>query len=394
MNIAQTAGTTVRRPAQGTAALASLALAFLAAASLMLAPAPALAEPTPLTSSADRVVNLARQAGLSGQIVLGDTSGARASRTLGLANRETNRPHRNEDRWLWASNTKFITGILVMQQVEAGRLSLEAPVRQFLPDFKGATGDRITLRQLLQHRSGLPNPNDTPLNASETPEFYTQTGAQISDRARALGYCAGPVRAEPGDGFAAFAYNNCDYLVLGAILEAVTGKSYAALLRDQISRPLGLKTIKLAPDKAPGGGATATGYLSGKPYPPVNVATLGAGGAITGSAADMMAIDIALMNGRLLSPAGRATLWQGDPALGYQALGVWSFPAELTGCKEPVALIERRGDFAGVQVRNLMAPERGRALVVLINEAEFDFGEIWQGRGPAFDLASAAFCPE
>ncbi|NBU29541.1 MAG: hypothetical protein EBS42_15420 [Caulobacteraceae bacterium] len=59
-----------------------------------------------------------------------------------------------------------------------------------------------------------------------------------------------------------------------------------------------------------------------------------------------------------------------------------------------MALIERRGDFAGVQVRNLMAPERGRALVALINEAEFDFGEIWQGRGPTFDLASAAFCPE
>ncbi|NBU29542.1 MAG: class A beta-lactamase-related serine hydrolase, partial [Caulobacteraceae bacterium] len=118
---------------------------------------------------------------------------------------------------------------------------------------------------------------------------------QISDRARALGYCAGPVRAEPGDGFASFGYNNCDYLVLGAILGAVTGKSYAALLRDQISRPLGLKTIKLAPDKAPGGGGAATGYLAGKHYPPVNVATLGAGGAITGSAADMMAIDIALM---------------------------------------------------------------------------------------------------
>jgi hypothetical protein len=100
------------------------------------------------------------------------------------------------------------------------------------------------------------------------------------------------------------------------------------------------------------------------------------------------------MTGRLLSPSSRATLWQGDPALGYQALGVWSFPAELAGCKGPVALIERRGDFAGIQIRNLMAPDLGRAMVIFTNEAGFDFGEIWQAQGPSFDLASAAFCQD
>jgi len=327
-------------------------------------------------------------------LLIGDGSGGNSTTAFGLSNHETNRPHRDQDRWVWASNTKFITAILVMQQVDAGRFSLDEPLRRYLPAFTGPTGDRVTLRQLLQHRSGLPNPNDTQLNTNDVPEFYTQSGKQISDQARALGYCAGSVRAEPGSEFTDFAYNNCDYLVLGAILEAVTGKSYPTLLRDQIARPLELRTIKLAPDRAPGGGATAVGYLAGKPVPPVNVATLGAGGAITGSASDLMAIDIALMTGRLLSPSSRATLWQGDPALGYQALGVWSFPAELAGCKGPVALIERRGDFAGIQIRNLMAPDLGRAMVIFTNEAGFDFGEIWQAQGPSFDLASAAFCQD
>jgi D-alanyl-D-alanine carboxypeptidase len=372
------------------AALCAAALALFGPVGQALADSPS-AKSRP---SFDRAAEVARRIGLSGQLLIGDGSGGNSTIVLGLSNRETNRPHRDQDRWVWASNTKFITAILVMQQVDAGRLSLDEPLRRYLPAFTGPTGDRITLRQLLQHRSGLPNPNDTALNANEIPEFYTQSGAQISDRARALGYCAGPARTEPGDGYASFAYNNCDYLVLGAILEAVTGKSYAALLRDQIARPLGLRTVKLAPDNAPGGGAASIGYLAGKPFPPVNVATLGAGGAITGSAADLMAIDTALMNGRLLSPASRATLWQGDPALGYQALGVWSFPAKLAGCKGPVSLIERRGDFAGIQIRNLMAPDIGRAMVMFINEAEFDFGEIWQGQGPSFDLASAAFCPE
>jgi len=372
------------------AAVCATALALFGPVGQALADSPS-AKSRP---SLERATEVARGIGLSGQLLIGDGSGGNSTTAFGLSNHETNRPHRDQDRWVWASNTKFITAILVMQQVDAGRFSLEEPLRRYLPAFTGPTGDRVTLRQLLQHRSGLPNPNDTQLNTNDVPEFYTQSGKQISDQARALGYCAGSVRAEPGSEFTDFAYNNCDYLVLGAILEAVTGKSYPTLLRDQIARPLGLRTIKLAPDRAPGGGATAAGYLAGKPVPPVNVATLGAGGAITGSASDLMAIDIALMTGRLLSPSSRATLWQGDPALGYQALGVWAFPAELAGCKGPVALIERRGDFAGIQIRNLMAPDLGRAMVIFTNEAGFDLGEIWQAQGPSFDLASAAFCQD
>jgi hypothetical protein len=79
--------------------------------------------------------------------------------------------------------------------------------------------------------------------------------------------------------------------------------------------------------------------------------------------------------------------------LGYEARGAWSFTAALKGCQGSVQLVERRGDFAGTQVRNVIAPALGRAVIVFTNDDAIDFGEVWQGRGLSYELLSAAFCP-
>ncbi len=360
--------------------------ACMAVPSTTVVSAPASA----LAAAAVRVMAVAKAGHLSGEIALADRAGPVIDKVTGLADRQTHRPHRPGAQWLWASVTKQVTGILVMQQVEAGALSLDGTAHRYLPDFSGSNGDRITIRQLLQHLSGLPNPDDTAPDASGVPAFYTDTGTAIGDTARSLGYCAGPPKASPG---ASFAYNNCDYLVLGAILERVTGKPFAALVADRIARPLGLRSLKLAPDGATRGGGAAVGYgANGKPYPTVNVATFGAAGALTGTARDLVALDRALLADTLLKPETRTLLWQGNPQLGYEALGAWSFPARLAGCTAPVSLIERRGDVGGIQVRNVIAPETGRSIAIFTNDDTVDFGEVWQGKGFAYDLLSAAFC--
>jgi hypothetical protein len=63
------------------------------------------------------------------------------------------------------------------------------------------------------------------------------------------------------------------------------------------------------------------------------------------------------------------------------------------GCSAPISLVERRGDFGGTQVRNVIAPSLGRAVILFTNDASAEFGEVWQGNGFTFDLLSAAFCP-
>jgi CubicO group peptidase (beta-lactamase class C family) len=286
--------------------------------------------------------------------------------------------------WPWASVTKQLTSLLIMQQVEAGRLSLDAPVRTNLPNFSGASAGKITLRNLLQHTSGLPDPSSTAPDSSGWPSFY---GRRNPDAA-STGFCAGPPLAEPGAGFR---YNNCDYLLLGAVLETVSGLPYAQLLRKRITRPAGAASVGVF---AFGDGRQARsvrGRKGGNLLPVGDVSTYGAGGAVYGRPEDLMAINRQILKGKLLGAAANSTMWEGDPKLGYAALGVWSFTAPLRGCAAPVRLIERRGAI-GVQVRNILAPELGKALVAFTDDAEFDFGEIWMGKGASYELLSAAFC--
>lgn len=285
--------------------------------------------------------------------------------------------------WPWGSVSKQVAAALVMIEVDRKTLSLDDTVASRWKAFPNAATGSVTVRQLLRHTSGLPNPDDTP-EAGGIPAFYLRpdVGASNLD---ATGFCAGPAKSPPET---RFEYNNCDTLVLAGVLEAATGKTYDRLLGELIARPLQLASLRLAgPQERP-----IIARANGQAVPPVNLATFGAAGALLGSPEDLVRFDQALLAKRLVSPASTAVMWAGDPAIGYVALGAWSFSAPLQGCTGEVAMIERRGAVDGVQVRNLIAPELGRILVVFTDDAGFEFGELWQGAGPGYVLASEAFC--
>ncbi|KQS03628.1 hypothetical protein ASG11_04670 [Sphingomonas sp. Leaf357] len=351
-----------------------------------IASASASAPAPSLDSAFARASAVVKAAGLPGELVVTDASGAQRAAAFGMADRAAKVPNRVGQRWLWASVTKQVTSTLVMQEIAKGRMALDTPIGRYLPDFGG---DRtITVRELLQHRSGLPNPSNTTA-VDGVPSFYREAGSGIGDAARAAGFCSGKAKRARGG---QWEYNNCDYLVLGAALQAVTGRRYAQLVEERIAAPLRIKTVLLAPDGGSHGGAAATGYDGAAPTPAMNIATGGAAAALTGSAGDLARFDRGLMTGRLLNASARTIAWAGDPKLGFMALGVWSFPARLKGCAAPVQLVERRGDFGGTQVRNVIAPALGRAVILFTNNASAEFGEVWQGNGLTFDLLSAAFC--
>ena len=340
----------------------------------------------PASPAMDAAVAVAAARGFAGEI--GVTSPGRT--TYDRAISAPGRPHRRGELWRWASVTKQVTATLTMREVAAGRLSLDDTLKSRLPAFKGPTGDRITVRMLLQHTSGLPNPDDTPPAAPNTPPvFYLRPGAAVGGTGDALGFCAGAPKAAPGVGFA---YDNCDFIVLGAILERSSGRAYATLVRDIARHRPRLKSVSaVAGDGVDP--SVVKGYLDATtPEPAYRLATFGPSGAIVGTPADLLAFDRALLNHRILDDASTRIAWSGDPRLGYVALGVWSFPARLKGCAGVTPLVERRGEIGGVEVRNLIAPGLKRALVAFSDRSDIEFGEIWQGKGLSFDLASAAFC--
>jgi len=372
------------------AALGNVVWSLSIAALVSLLPNGALAQTPSTDNTLLRIIETAKSGGLqSGEIVLADRSGIRADQAFGLADKETGRINQRGANWLWASVTKQITAVLILQLVEEDKLSLEGTISAYLPEFTGAYAKKITVKQLLQHVSGLPNPSETKENLDGVPEFYAQTKLNHSNFTQAIGFCSGAPKSKPDE---KFEYNNCDYLVLGAILEKLSGKTFDELVSERIATPLGLQSLTSSSDRI---AKRAIGYTTdGKRYPAINVTTFGASGALAGSARDLAKFDLGLLNGKLVNSESLATMWKGEPTLGYEALGVWSFPARLAGCNESVKLIERRGDVAGIQVRNVIAPDQGRVLVIFSNDDTIDFGEVWQGKGLSFELLSIAFCSD
>ena len=300
--------------------------------------------------------------------------------------------------WRWASVTKQVIAVLIMQEVARGTIALDAPVSQYLPTFASPNAGRITVRQLLRHQTGLPNPDDTPPNAEGVPSYYTSGFAGSKDPL--TGYCAGPIRGEPGG---AWSYNNCDYIVAGALLEAVTGQSWQSALDLRQRRRFSKSDPKLwdrpligigrltdeqpVPDPWPG-------HVAGAREPDFDIASYDSAGALYGTALDLVAFDMHLASGHYLPPEALAELWDGQPELGYLALGQWVFEAPLKGCTAPMRIVERRGAIGGVQVRNFILPDDKMALAMFTDQAEFDFGEIWQGAGFSYEMLSLAACPQ
>lgn len=280
---------------------------------------------------------------------------------------------RTIEGWPWASVTKQVIAVLVMREVEDGRISLGSDVGQFVPRLRGRG---LSVEDLLRHRSDLPDPDDTPPGQDGFPFFYGGDGDPLA-------YCTGQGEAPPDGGWA---YNNCDYIVLGAMLEEITDSSLSLLLAQGIGLQSGwINTSFLAP-------GSDRDFASRTDTAARRIARYGASGALVGPLDDMLLFDRALMEGELLGEAALARLWRGDPAAGYMALGQWVFEAPLAGCEAPVRVVERRGGIGPYQVRNVILPDRGIAVALATDQEDFDFDEAWTGSGAMHDVLAAVAC--
>lgn len=147
----------------------------------------------------------------------------------GLANREWNIPNTPDVKFRIGSITKQFTSMLIMQQVAKGTIKLDGHLSDYLPYYRKDTGSKVTISQLLSHTSGIPDYTDGP---RPDPRIHYS----VDDFLR--NFRSGDLQFEPGT---KYLYDNTGYFLLGAILEHVTGKTYEALLKENIFVPLGMK---------------------------------------------------------------------------------------------------------------------------------------------------------
>ena len=330
--------------------------------------------PPPLPTGQPLAAYLDSVPDLSGTFIVGEGDKLVFRKSYGLADDAEARPIGDGDIWRWASITKQIVAVLVMQEVERGAFTLESSIADLLPDMAYDYASDVTVKMLLQHTSGLPDPDN--LGPLDYANFDADT------------YCSGTPLSKPGE---TFEYNNCDYYILGKILENSTGLSWEALLDQRILEPLDMAETAVANDAdLP---ETVTGYASaGVLAQAIDTSLYDAAGAIIGNPRDLLKFNYALMNGDLLSGESTDVLWQGDPSIGFVALGAWSFTAPLEGCSAPVQIIERRGHIAGIYSRNFILPEYDKSVVMFVNRSDFNYGEIWMGEGFAYDVLARSVC--
>lgn len=222
----------------------------------------------------------------------------------GVAEVGTRHPVPVTGRFRIGSISKTFLATVVLQLVAEGRLGLDDPLDAWLPG-EVPDGDRITVRELLSHTSGLYDVVRT-LPMPPSREFYENrwrrwTADELIRRA-----VANPPAFEPPG--SAYAYSNTDYLLLGWIVERVTGRPY----REEIGRRI-LRPLRLRGTTSPGGspwvrGPHPHGYVPTPrgallDYTAMNPSVFGAAGDMISTTRDLDTFFAALLGGRLLPPA-------------------------------------------------------------------------------------------
>ncbi len=246
-----------------------------------------------------------------GAVGLVQVYGGRASAAAGVASLQPRRPMKPADRFRVGSVTKTFVAALTLSLAAEGKLSLSDTVARWLP---GAFpyGSRITIRQLLNHTSGLYDFTQDPrVEARVQAQIATihagrsTHGTDLSPRAVVRIAASHPLDFSPGSDWN---YSNTGYVVLGLIDEKAAGEPLAAGLRRRIFKPLRLHQTTFAPgSEIPG--PHATGYLiqpGGRQMWPADTTPPGgwAASAIVSNTADLARFFSALLGGQLL-PARR-----------------------------------------------------------------------------------------
>lgn len=298
--------------------------------------------------------------GVPGAMVYARRGRAMWTVEAGTAELGTDRPIRPRDRVRVASNTKMFTASVVLQLAGEGKVDLDAPIERYLPGVvagNGYDGDAITVRQLLAHTSGMADYVNDVLDPSADHPWRAIDLVHIGLRH--------PPLFAPGTGWA---YSNTGYLVLGMLVEAVTGNGIGAEITDRIIRPLGLAHTSYpeAGDRTVPG-PHAHGYYAFPGRPVADVTELepsipGAAAALISTGPDLTRFARALLAGRIVAPAQLAQMRTTVPAEGPDyGLGIREIPLPCGGTAWGHA-----GDMPGFDSFTA-ATEDGRAVFVVVN---------------------------
>ena len=166
-----------------------------------------------------------------GNVLIADQGQIVYHHSSGHVDEEQTIPIQTNTPFSIASITKMFTAIVILQLVEEKQLRLDGTLADYLPDLAIPNASEISIHHLLLHISGLPQEKDRQYLKSRSPQQMLKGALRRKGKINA-----------PGQ----FRYSNTDYLLLGQVIEKVSGQSYESAIRQRILEPLGLKQTGFA----------------------------------------------------------------------------------------------------------------------------------------------------
>lgn len=392
----------------GTRRILTALAVLLIGGGVVTAPASATATPetAPHTARAGADENDRLQAALDDVIATG-VPGALAATDgdagtwqggSGVGNLWTKREPDPDGRFRIASISKPFTATLVLQLVDEGRIGLDDTVGEHLPGLLPYS-EPITVRQLLQHTSGLPRDLPPHLTWETLPEIGTERFEAYTPERLVRASTDRPLRFQPGT---SWAYSNVGYTVLAMLVEKVTGQRFEAALAERITGPLQLSdtaSMRSFPF-VPGAAGRAYERLHPAPVPRVDLTEydysryIGAGSMVS-TADDVNRFFDALLGGELLGPDMLREMTDTVPATtpdgayaGYDyGLGIYRM-SPGKGCGEAWG---HDGSLPGSGTLSLHSPDGDAGMTLNVNQ---NMTAPPETAGAAFGVLTTALCGE
>lgn len=305
----------------------------------------------------------------NGTVLIGQNNKIIFDKSYGYANLEWKVPGTTNTKYRVASVTKFFTSVLIMQLVEEGKVDLNKNINHYLKDYKG--DKTITILQLLNHTSGMKN-MDTITSAESAiqnglpPYQHPLSAKQLLEK-----YASDTVAATPGS---EFSYNNADYIILGNIIEQVTGLSFEQTLNDRILTPLQMNSSGLLSQSKMIDNLASTYFMRDDinklvPDLPVYWENWYAAGAMYSTSGDLLKFCNAVFTKKILTQSSLDLMFVSGK--GEYGFGVWVY-LDYTINKKNYTIIKRPGQIMGAQSMIFHILETGTSIIILSNTGTTD----------------------
>ena len=307
-----------------------------------------------ITKSVEIYIN---QNGFSGTILVAKKGEPIFHKSFGLAYYSTPDTIRNNYHYSIASITKLFTSIRILQLVDKGKLSLNKPVVNYLATFKTQIPEQVTIHDLLLHTSGLPEEKDKLYRHRYMPQDMVKEVLSYQSKSR-LGQ---------------FNYNNLDYILLGLIIENITGQTWKKEIQEAILTPLKMnETGFLEYGYYPRNFAyTYSKKWNGlKQDPLFYIENFYSAGSMFSTTLDLLKLDQALYSNKLLTDEGKELLAKFYPENNYAGYGVWNY--DYPYAKGNPTIMERRGKILGANVVLVRLTDENYTIIILSNDDRFN----------------------